>query len=200
VLFKQDRPSLKAPPKLEEFEVSYRIAPIDPDQAQGHAKELLTAVHVTLGMTPNLMRTMAHSPAALEGYLTLNRALAKGSLSAAVREQLALAVAQQNRCEYCLAAHTALGKHAGLNADQILAARSGQSADAKTKSQLKLANQIVENRGNLTDDQLFAAREAGVGDGEIVEIVAHVALNVLTNYFNLVARTEVDFPKVLLSL
>jgi uncharacterized peroxidase-related enzyme len=176
-----------------------RITPVDPARAQGPAKDLLAAVQAKLGMTPNLMRTLAHSPAALEGYLALNAALAKGVLRAGVREQLALAVAQENRCEYCLAAHTALGKHAGLNPDQIAAARKLQSADAKIRAQLQLAGQIVENRGELTDGQLSAAREAGVSEAEIAEIVAHVALNVLTNYINLVARTEVDFPKVALA-
>lgn len=174
--------------------MSTRIAPIDPASAQGKARELLSAVQSKLGMTPNLMRTLAQSPAALEGYLSLNNALAKGTLPAAVREQLALAVAQQNRCDYCLAAHTALGKLAGLKPDQILAARRAQSADPKAAAQLKLARETLDSRGKLTDAQLASARAAGVSDAEIAEIVCHVALNVLTNYFNLVAGTEVDFP------
>ena len=176
--------------------MSYRISPIDPAAAQGKAKELLAAVKATLGITPNMMRAMAQSPAALEGYLALNGALAKGALPATLREQIALAVAQVNGCEYCLSAHAALGKRAGLNADQIGAARRGRSPDDKSTAALVLAQAVVEKRGDIADEQLVAARNAGLGDGEIVEVVAHVALNVLTNYFNLVARTEIDFPRV----
>jgi uncharacterized peroxidase-related enzyme len=180
--------------------MNYRIAPVEPSQATGQAKELLAAVQAKLGVTPNLMKTLAHSPAALEGYLSLNAALAKGQLSAKVREQLALAVAQENGCGYCLAAHTLLGKNAGLKPEQIIAARKGQSEDAKSSAELELAGQILAGRGNISDAQLSAAREAGVSDGEIAEVVAHVALNVLTNYFNVLARTEVDFPPVSLQL
>ncbi len=180
--------------------MNYRIAPVDPSQATGQAKELLAAVHAKLGVTPNLMKTLAHSPAALEGYLSLNAALAKGQLPAKVREQLALAVAQENGCEYCLAAHSLLGKHAGLKPEQIIAARKGQSEDARSRAELELASQILSSRGNLSDTQLAAARAAGISDGEIAEVVAHVALNVLTNYFNVLARTEVDFPPVPLKL
>jgi uncharacterized peroxidase-related enzyme len=178
--------------------MNYRIAPVDPSQATGQAKELLAAVQAKLGVTPNLMKTLAHSPAALEGYLSLNAALAKGQLSAKVREQLALEVAQQNGCEYCLAAHSLLGKNAGLKPEQIIAARKGQSEDGR--AELELAGQVLGARGNLTDQQLATARAAGISDGEIAEVVAHVALNVLTNYFNVLARTEVDFPPVSLKL
>jgi uncharacterized peroxidase-related enzyme len=180
--------------------MSHRIAPIDPAAASPRAAELLSAVQSALGMTPNLMRTIAHSPAALEGYLSLNNALAKGALPAGLREQIALAVAQTNRCEYCLAAHTALGKRAGLDADQLLSARQRRSTDAQGAAALKLAGEILDNRGNVSDEQLAAARRAGLGDGEIAEVVAHVALNVLTNYFNIVAGTEVDFPRISLAL
>jgi uncharacterized peroxidase-related enzyme len=184
----------------KEIVMNYRIAPVEPSQATGQAKELLAAVQAKLGLTPNLMKTLAHSPAALEGYLSLNGALAKGQLPAKVREQLALAVAQENGCEYCVSAHTLLGRNAGLKPEQIIAARKGQSEEAKSSAELELAGQILRSRGNLTDSQLAAARQAGVSDGEIAEIVAHVALNVLTNYFNVLARTEVDFPPVSLKL
>jgi uncharacterized peroxidase-related enzyme len=176
--------------------MSYRIAPVEPSQTTGHAKELLDAVQARLGVTPNLMKTLARSPAALEGYLSLNGALGTGLLPAKVREQIALAVSQENGCEYCVAAHTLLGGKAGLKPDQIIAARKGQSEDAKSRAELALAQQVLAARGNVTDAQLAAARAAGVTDGEIAEVVAHVALNVLTNYFNVLAGTVVDFPAV----
>lgn len=180
--------------------MTQRIAPVDPSRATGHAKDLLADVQSKLGVTPNLMKTLANSAAALDGYWSLNGALAKGTLSAKVREQLALEVAQENGCEYCLSAHSLLGKHAGLKPEQLLAARKGESDDAKTRAALALASEILESRGNVTDAQLAAARQAGITDGEIAEIVAHVALNVLTNYFNVLARTEVDFPLVSVKL
>jgi uncharacterized peroxidase-related enzyme len=180
--------------------MSYRIELLNSASAAGEAKELLGAVQSKLGMTPNMMRTMAHSPAALKGYLALNSALAGGALGAAVGEQIALAVAQENGCEYCLSAHTVLGKHAGASAEQLTAARSAESSDPRTRAALKLAKQIVQSRGDVSDNQLHSAREAGLGDAEITEVVAHVALNVLTNYFNLVARTDVDFPRIALNL
>lgn len=173
-----------------------RIAPIDPAAADSHAKPLLDAVKAKLGMVPNLMRTLAVAPAALEGYLSLNGALAKGKLNAATRERVALAVAQQNRCGYCLSAHTLLGKMAGLNEGEIKAARSGESSDAKANAIVQLAVAITQKRGHLTPADLDAARSQGVTDAEITETVAHVAVNVLTNYFNSVAETAIDFPPV----
>jgi uncharacterized peroxidase-related enzyme len=180
--------------------MSYRIAPLEPSKAAGHTRELLDAVQAKLGVTPNLMQTLAHSPAALEGYLSLNGALGKGLLPAKVREQIALAVSQENGCEYCVAAHTLLGGMAGLTPDQIVAARKGQSDDAQSRAELELARQVLVARGNVTDAQLATARAAGVSDGEIAEVVAHVALTVLTNYFNVLAGTVVDFPPISMKL
>jgi uncharacterized peroxidase-related enzyme len=180
----------------KENHMSQRISALEPSQAAPHAKELLANVQAALGVTPNMMKTLAHSPAALEGYLSLNGALGKGVLSARIREQIALAVGQENGCEYCVSAHAFLGKNAGLKPEQILSARKGASDDAKTRAELELAHNILAARGNVTDAQLAAARQAGVTDAEITEIVAHVALNVLTNYFNVLAGTEVDFPQV----
>lgn len=180
--------------------MTQRIARIEPDQANGQARELLAAVQAKLGVTPNLMKTLAHSPAALEGYLSLSGALGKGLLPATVREQIALLVSQENGCEYCVAAHTLLGRSAGLTPEQTVAARRGQSGDVKSRAELILARQVLHSRGGVTDAQLAAARAAAVTDGEIVEVVAHVALTVLTNYFNILARTEVDFPPVSMTL
>ncbi|MGE0706797.1 MAG: carboxymuconolactone decarboxylase family protein [Planctomycetota bacterium] len=173
-----------------------RIRPIDPAQATGKAKELLDAVHAKLGRVPNLMRGLAHAPAALEGYLQLSGALAGGALSAKLREQLALAIAEQNACEYCLAAHTAIGGMVGLSKDQVRDARLATAVDPKTTALLGFAVRLVESRGRASADDLAAVRAAGWSDGAIAEVVAHVALNVFSNYFNHVADTEVDFPAV----
>jgi uncharacterized peroxidase-related enzyme len=172
-----------------------RISAIDPATTSGKAKDLLDAVKSKLGMVPNMMRTMAHSPAALDGYLAFSGALSHGVLDAKAREQIALAVGQSNSCDYCVAAHTAIGKMVGLNADEITGARSNRSADDKRAAILTLASRINQTRGNVTDADINAARSAGVTDAEIAETVANVALNIYTNYFNHIAATQIDFPK-----
>lgn len=173
-----------------------RITPVNHADATGKSKELLDIVKSKLGGTPNLLTTMAHSPAVLGSYLGFSGALGDASLSAGVREQIALAIANTNKCAYCAAAHTVIGKGAGLSEDQIVAARRGEAGDAKTQAIVTLALQINENRGWITDEQFQAAADAGVTQAEILETVAVVTFNLLTNYLNHVIETEVDFPKV----
>ena len=173
-----------------------RISTINPAEATGKAKELLDAVQATLGITPNMMRTMAQSPAVLEAYLNFNNALAKGALNAKVREQIALVSAQTNGCGYCASAHTALGKLAGLREEEIVAARQVTANDPKTATALQFAQALIEKRGSVSDNDLQGVKEAGFSEGEIAEIVANVALNIFTNYFNETAKTEIDFPRV----
>lgn len=173
-----------------------RITAIDHYQASGKAKQLLDGVQAKLGIAPNLMKTLAAAPAALEGYLHFGAALATGSLDAKFREQIALTVAQANSCEYCLSAHSAIGKMAGLKPDEILASREATAQDAKRGAGLQFAQALVVQRGEVSDQTLAATKAAGYSDGEITEIVANVAINIFTNYFNHVARTDVDFPIV----
>ena len=177
-----------------------RLNAIDPTVATGKAKELLDGVKAKIGMVPNLMRTFANSPAALEGYLSFSGALGGGLLNAKLREQIALAVADANSCEYCLSAHTAIGKMVGLNDNDIAASRQSSSGDAKVDAALKFAHQIVVKRGEVLDSEVQSVRDAGYSDGEITEIIANVALNIFTNYFNHIAQTVVDFPRVELSV
>ena len=173
-----------------------RITAIDPVTATGKTAQLFTAVKSKLGVVPNLMRTFAHSPATLEAYLGLSATLATGALPATTREQIALAVAETNGCDYCLAAHSLIGKGAGLTPEAILAARRTNAPDPKTDALLKFAAVVVATRGVVSDGDLAQVRTAGATEAEIIETVAHVALNILTNYTNNVARTVVDFPKV----
>lgn len=167
-----------------------RIPLIDPATATGRAGDLLAAVKAKMGAVPNLTRVMAHAPAVLDGYLGLSGALAGGVLPAAVREQLALGVGEANGCDYCVSAHSYLGKKAGLSADAVRDARRGTGDPL-----LAFARAVLDSRGQVTDADLAAVRAAGYGDAEIAEAVAHVALNVLTNFLNNVARTPIDFPK-----
>jgi uncharacterized peroxidase-related enzyme len=173
-----------------------RIHQTDPATATGKAAQLFTAVQGKLGFVPNLMRVLGNSPAALEGYLNLSGALASGVLAPRLREQIALAVGEINGCGYCLSAHTLLGSKAGLTADEIIAARKSSAADSKSDAALKLARAVTLQRGIIADSDLQAARVAGLNDAEIIEVVQHVALNVLTNYTNNVAQTVIDFPEV----
>jgi uncharacterized peroxidase-related enzyme len=178
-----------------------RITPVNPAEAQPKAKELLAAVQAKLGMRPNMMRTMAQSPAVLEGYLSLSGALANGVLPAKLREELALFVGQTNQCDYCVAAHSTLGKMAGLQPNQMINARRGvDGSDPFGQAALQLATMVLDTRGEVSDSDLLAARSAGLDDAQIAEVIAQVALNIFTNYFNRVAHTEIDFPKVPLAL
>ena len=154
------------------------------------------AIERQLGVVPNMMRTMARSPRVLEGYLALSGALRRGLLPATLQEQIALAVAESNACNYCLSAHTALGRTAGLSEEQLSASREGRAAEAKANAALQFASAVLERRGGISDQEFARVRDAGFSDAEIAEIIAHVALNVLTNYFNRAAETEIDFPMV----
>ena len=174
-----------------------RISIPTTEQTLDATKPLLDAVQKSLGVTPNLMKLVGHSPAALEGYLTLNGAVGKGKLSAQLRERIALAIAEFNGCDYCLSAHDYLGRNvAKLSDAELSAARDGKSEDARTETALRFALQVAKNRGNVADADLAAVRAAGYDEASVVEIVVNVALNVLTNYINNVAHTDIDFPKV----
>jgi len=172
------------------------ISPITLDQAEGTAKELLTKTKSAMGMVPNLMGVYANNPAVLGAYLGFNQALTGGVLTPRQREQIALAVAESNRCSYCLSAHTLLGKGAGLNEQDVLASRQGLAIDTTTQAILTLATKLVETRGQVGPAELAEARNADLTDAQILETVAQVALNILTNYTNNLAGTEIDFPVV----
>jgi uncharacterized peroxidase-related enzyme len=175
-----------------------RIATPDSiDAAPPAARPGLQAVEKQLGSVPNLFRVVSNSPAALEGYLAMSAALSKGRLPAQTRERIALAVAQVNRCGYCLAAHTYLGRNlARLDDAEMQANRQGDSHDAKAGAAVRFAVQVARQRGHVADAEVRAVKDAGYDDGQIVEIVQHVALNTWTNYLNEVAATAIDFPAV----
>lgn len=172
-----------------------RITAIQHELAEGKAKALLDAVKSKVGFVPNLMATMANSPAVLEGYLNFSNALGT-SLNAKLREQISLTVAEINGCGYCASAHTAIGKMSGLDENAVLNARRAKSEDEKTDAALKFARALTVNRGQISDTELEAVRTAGYTNKEISEIVANVALNIFTNYFNETAKTVVDFPAI----
>jgi uncharacterized peroxidase-related enzyme len=167
------------------------------DTAPESSRPLLEAVKKLLGVAPNLFRMVAGSPAALEAYVGVMGALAKGELPAATHERIALAIAEANGCDYCLSAHTYLGRNvAKLNDAEMTANRNGKSHDPKADAAVRFARIVLERRGHVSDDDLSAIKAAGYTEAQIIEVVQHVALNTWTNYINSVAQTGIDFPVV----
>ena len=173
-----------------------RIPAINPDHATGQTQRLLKGVESKLGFAPNIMRTMANSPSVLQGYLDFSHALSKGNLSPKFREQIALAVSEANDCQYCLSAHSAIGRSVGLSDEAIEDSRKAESTDPKEATALAVTRKIVENRGWVSDEDVAKLHKVGFSQGNIVELVANISLTLFTNYFNHVAETEIDFPAV----
>lgn len=173
-----------------------RINLVDPVSATGPSAELLGEIRSAFGVAPNMFRAVANSPAALASMWGSFGALGKGRLGAKLGEQIAVAVADRNDCHYCLAAHTALGRKAGATAEEMTAAQRGKSADPKTAAALAFAQKLVDARGQVSDADVRSLREAGYDDEDVVEIVAHVALNLFTNYINVALAVPLDFPGV----
>jgi uncharacterized peroxidase-related enzyme len=177
-----------------------RITTVSNETANIEQLNLLTAIQSQLGMVPNFLRVFAHSPDALKAFLGLHHIANHGSLDATTRERIALALAQQNECEYCLSAHTAIGRKAGLNGAEIEANRAGTSQDAKAAVAVKFARALVEHKGEVTTTELQAMRNAGFSEADIVEVITHVGMNIMTNILGKASRVDIDFPKVALKL
>jgi AhpD family alkylhydroperoxidase len=176
------------------------IQPIQIENAEGPMLRILEVVKSEQaaffneeGALSNMVQTLAHSPRAIEGYVHFNRTLAHGKLGSKFREQLALAVAQANQCEYSLSQHASMARRLGLSNNEILASREARGTDVKTRVALQFAQGLVTRSSGTDAEDL---RGAGYTDAEIVEIVGQVALNVFENYFNAVVKTDVDFPRV----
>jgi uncharacterized peroxidase-related enzyme len=173
-----------------------RLTPLDTAHAPAASQPVLAQIQDAFGTVPAMFKTVAHSPAALQSLWGSFAALGAGSIDARLGEQIAVAVADRNACAYCLAAHTALGRKAGASAEEMRAAQAGASHDPKTAAALRFALQLVEHRGQAGEADVRQLREAGFSDAQIVEIVAHVALNLFTNYVNVAFDVAVDFPAV----
>lgn len=169
---------------------------VAPDSAAGAVKEQLDAIHGAFGTVPAMFRAAANSPAALASMWGSFGAYGGGSLGPAMSEQIAVAVANRNRCAYCLAAHSALGHNAGVSRDAMRAAQTGASEDARTQALLGFALKLVEERGQVSADDVQLLRQHGWSDEEIVETIGQVALNLFTNYVNIALDVPVDFPAV----
>ncbi|WP_420548341.1 carboxymuconolactone decarboxylase family protein [Curvivirga sp.] len=173
-----------------------RISTVTQETANSDQKELLDAIQNKLGMVPNFLKILAHSPDALKAFLGLHGIAETGSLSAQTRERIALVIAQGNSCEYCLSAHSAIGKKAGLSNSEIEANRNGTSQDAKAAAAVEFAKALNTHMGDITQAEFNAVREAGYSDSDIVEIITHVGMNILTNLIGKATHVDIDFPKV----
>lgn len=173
-----------------------RLQMVNPDKTSGEKKEILGQINKAFGVTPNMFKTIGNSTAALKMMWSAFGALGGGKLGAKLGEQIAVAVANTNRCEYCLAAHTALGKGAGLSADTMAQAQAGQSNDPKTQAALTFAIKLVKERAHVSETDITNLKKAGFDDEETAELLAHVALNIFTNYTNVAFAVPLDFPKV----
>lgn len=173
-----------------------RIPLVTPADTTGERQQLLAQIQGAFGATPNMFKAVANSTAALKSMWGSFGALGGGVIDARLGEQIAVAIADRNACDYCLAAHTALGRKAGASAEEMSAAQAGQSNDPKTAAALRFAIAVVSNRAQIDNEDVEALRIAGFNDEAIVEIMAHVALNLFTNYVNVAFKVPVDFPAV----
>ncbi len=173
-----------------------RIQPLEPQNAPEKSRDILLGLEKALGFAPNMYKSMAQAPAVLEGFLGFKKALGTGTLSAKLHEQIALALAGANTCDYCASAHTAIGSKHGLPADELAANLKGGSSDPATKAALTFALAINAREGFVTDEQDQALRDAGYTEEQVVEVFAQTIFNIFTNYFNHLAQTAIDFPLV----
>lgn len=175
------------------------VPPVDRESSTGSVKEQLDQIHAAFGTVPAMFGVVANSPAALSSMWAAFGAYGGGALGPALSEQIAVAVANRNACEYCLAAHTALGKKAGVSSEVMSAAQAGESDDPNTEQLLGFALKLVEERGQVSPDDVQALRDAGWSEEQIVETIGQVALNLFTNYINVALAVPVDFPRVALT-
>jgi len=173
-----------------------QVSLISREDATGTVRTHLDAINGAFGVVPNMFKAVANSPAALASMWGSFGALGGGTLGAKLGEQLAVAVANANDCHYCLAAHTALGRKAGATASEMAGAQVGVSSDPRTQAALTFALKVANDRAAVSDADVAALKAAGFDDEGVVEIIAHVALNLFTNYVNVALQVPVDFPGV----
>lgn len=177
-----------------------RINLVTTEQANDKQLALYAEIEKQIGIVPNFFKIFANSPVALQAFLGLHSIASEGELDSKTKERIALGLAEQNACQYCVSAHTAIGSSVGLTADEMNANRSGGSQDAKAAVAVKFARSLAENNGEVNTSELLEIRGAGYSDAEIVEIITHVGMNILTNILGKASRVAIDFPKVELQL
>ncbi len=175
--------------------MTVRIAPQTHDRASESVQKLFQGLKSAFGRIPGLFATIGQSGPALEGYLAFSTSLGKSTLSPREREQINLLVSDLNGCGYCLSAHTALAEMIHLKAESILDARHAVGANQREQAILDFTRKVVRTGGSGTQAELARAKEAGVSDAEIIDIIAYISSKHFTNAVAIVAGTEIDFPK-----
>jgi uncharacterized peroxidase-related enzyme len=171
-----------------------RLQSVSVEEANGKTAELYSAIKSSIGGVPNIYQSLGNSPRALEIFLGIGGGLKGGLLSAQEQEAIALAVGQHNNCDYCLAAHTAIGGILKIPSEELVANRKGSSTDKKKEALLTLTKEIIDEKGYVSDTTLNNFRKAGYTDSHIPEVLLSIIQNTFTNYFNHINKTEVDFP------
>lgn len=171
---------------------------LNTEQAPAASQAILTQINQAFGGVPNMFKAVSNSPAALKSMWGSFGALGAGTLGPQLGELIAVAIANRNKCEYCLAAHTVLGAQAGASAEQLAEAQVGQAQDAKTAAVLNFVLKVVDKAAQIDTADVESLRAQGFADEQIVEILAHIALNIYTNYINVAFDVPVDFPHIAL--
>jgi uncharacterized peroxidase-related enzyme len=173
-----------------------RISAIDPQQAQGEAQDFLAAIQGKFNATPNFFRTIAHAPAMGRAFAAFNAALTGTRLSTEQRELIALTQAGFHGCPYCSAYHVYAAGKAGVSKAQAMAWLQGAASVPSDQALARFVRAVLAQRGRLSDADLQSFAQAGFDEGHMVEVMAVISANVFTNFINLAAQTEVDFPAV----
>lgn len=181
---------------MPQQQTQQRFQLVSPEQAAPAIKKIYETIQTKMGKLPNIFKGMGNSPAVLTAYLSLSDAVNQTSLSPELRSEIALFTAQNNHCNYCVAAHTAISKGHGMSDVQIIAARKGQTSDKKNQAVLSFTKKVLDKKGGVSDEDIQELKSVGVNDKEIAEIVLAITLNIFTNYFNRVTDTPLDFPQV----
>jgi uncharacterized peroxidase-related enzyme len=173
-----------------------RIPAPTPEQVPADSKPTLDTFTKNIGFTPNMLATFSLSPIAFNAWATLFSSLSK-ALDVKTRDSIGLAVSEVNGCNYCLTVHSFTAERmAKLPGNEIILARKGHAADPKRDAAVQFARKVIETRGNVSDADLKAVRDARYTDANVMEIIALVASYSLTNFLNNVFDPEKDFPAV----
>jgi uncharacterized peroxidase-related enzyme len=173
-----------------------RSTALKPEQVPADSKPTLDSFTKSIGFTPNMMTIFAQSPIAFNAWANLLGALSK-ALDVKTRDSIGLAVSEVNGCNYCLTVHSYTAEHmAKLPGNEIMLARKGHATDPKRDAAIQFARKVIESRGNVSEVDVKAVRDAGYTDANVIEIIALVAMYSLTNFLNNVFDPEKDFPAV----
>lgn len=174
-----------------------KLKALNPDQVNETTQEVFAAIEQKVGMLPNLYATMANSPNLLQGFLAFEAILKEGDFSSKENEAIALAVSQENNCNYCLSAHSTIGKMVGYTDEEVIDIRKGTTSDSKLNALLTLTRELTEKRGKASNEAIEAFLSAGYTHKAFAELIGMVAIRSITNYIFSNGDFEIDFPRAI---